>query len=84
MDDATGPPRSESLQDVTFPLPDQGADRPGGGGSPALRAGETLASRYRIVRFIARGGGGEVYEAADLELGGRVASQPGGFYQRLD
>jgi Tol biopolymer transport system component len=32
-----------------------------------------LARRFRIVRFIARGGMGEVYEAEDLELGERVA-----------
>jgi hypothetical protein len=29
--------------------------------------------RHRIARFIGRGGMGEVYEAEDLELGGRVA-----------
>ena len=32
--------------------------------SPAM----VLAGRFRIVRFIARGGMGEVYEAEDLEL----------------
>jgi tetratricopeptide (TPR) repeat protein len=32
-----------------------------------------VGSRYRITRFIARGGMGEVYEAEDLELGVRVA-----------
>jgi serine/threonine protein kinase/tetratricopeptide (TPR) repeat protein len=31
-------------------------------------AGEMLAGRFRIVRFIAAGGMGEVYEAQDLEL----------------
>ncbi|HWW61281.1 MAG TPA: serine/threonine-protein kinase, partial [Thermoanaerobaculia bacterium] len=36
-------------------------------------AHEIVASRYRIVRFIAAGGMGEVYEADDLELGARVA-----------
>jgi tetratricopeptide (TPR) repeat protein/TolB-like protein len=35
--------------------------------------GDVLASRFRIVRFIAQGGMGEVYEAEDSELGGRVA-----------
>lgn len=36
-------------------------------------SGEVVSGRYRIVRFIARGGMGEVYEAEDLELRGRVA-----------
>jgi tetratricopeptide (TPR) repeat protein/tRNA A-37 threonylcarbamoyl transferase component Bud32 len=35
--------------------------------------GETLAGRYRIERFVAQGGMGEVYEVIDLELGENVA-----------
>src|SRR5277367_3008738 len=35
--------------------------------------GELLARRFRIVRFIAAGGMGEVYEAEDEELRERVA-----------
>jgi tetratricopeptide (TPR) repeat protein/TolB-like protein len=35
--------------------------------------GEVLAGRFRIVRFLARGGVGEVYEAEDLTLRARVA-----------
>jgi tetratricopeptide (TPR) repeat protein len=35
--------------------------------------GVLLASRFRIIRFLGRGGMGEVYEAEDQELGGRVA-----------
>ncbi|MFN7971364.1 MAG: protein kinase [Acidobacteriota bacterium] len=38
-----------------------------------LAAGEVLAARFRIVRYLARGGMGEVYEAEDLLLGGVVA-----------
>ncbi|MGA3043457.1 MAG: protein kinase [Bryobacteraceae bacterium] len=38
-----------------------------------FRSGEVVSGRYRIVRFIARGGMGEVYEAEDLELRERVA-----------
>jgi eukaryotic-like serine/threonine-protein kinase len=35
--------------------------------------GDFVGNRYRVVRFVARGGMGEVYEAEDLELRGRVA-----------
>ncbi|MEP6994984.1 MAG: protein kinase, partial [Acidobacteriota bacterium] len=41
--------------------------------APAFSPGATLAARFRIVRFIAQGGMGEVYEAEDLELRDRVA-----------
>jgi tetratricopeptide (TPR) repeat protein/tRNA A-37 threonylcarbamoyl transferase component Bud32/TolB-like protein len=40
---------------------------------PALADGTLLAGRWRIVRFLARGGMGEVYEAEDAELRERVA-----------
>lgn len=39
---------------------------------PLLECGERLEGRFAIVRFLARGGMGEVYEAEDQELGGRV------------
>lgn len=38
-----------------------------------LRPGQILATRFRIVRMCGRGGMGEVYEAADGALGGKVA-----------
>ena len=38
-----------------------------------LQAGDTIAGRFVIVRFIARGGMGEVYEADDTALRTRVA-----------
>jgi serine/threonine protein kinase len=37
-------------------------------GSEQFRAGELLAGRFKIVRFIAAGGMGQVYEAEDIEL----------------
>ena len=40
---------------------------------PSLRPDELLAGRFSIVRFIARGGMGAVYEASDLSLRTRVA-----------
>jgi eukaryotic-like serine/threonine-protein kinase len=38
-----------------------------------LAPGSTLQTRFRIIRLIARGGMGEVYEAVDTALGTRVA-----------
>src|SRR6266496_1025161 len=38
-----------------------------------FRPDDVLAHRFKVVRFLAQGGMGEVYEAEDLELGGRVA-----------
>ncbi len=40
---------------------------------PAFSAGDLAAGRFRIVRFIAQGGMGEVYAAEDLELREHVA-----------
>jgi Tol biopolymer transport system component/serine/threonine protein kinase len=42
-------------------------------GQPLFATGQTLSGRFRIFRFIGRGGMGEVYEAEDLKLGTRVA-----------
>jgi tetratricopeptide (TPR) repeat protein len=39
----------------------------------ALNTGDLVASRFRIVRFVAEGGMGEVYEAHDEQLNERVA-----------
>ena len=46
---------------------------PGGQSPPIFNPGDRVATRYRIVRFIAQGGMGEVYEAEDLELRQEVA-----------
>lgn len=39
----------------------------------SFSAGQILANRFEIIRFIAQGGMGEVYEALDKELNERVA-----------
>jgi tetratricopeptide (TPR) repeat protein len=39
----------------------------------AFAPGDIVAARFRVERFIAEGGMGEVYDAADLELSERVA-----------
>src|SRR5579872_3576811 len=41
--------------------------------APIFAAGDLIAERYRVVRFIAKGGMGQVYEVDDLELKARVA-----------
>jgi serine/threonine protein kinase len=50
-----------------------GIDRPSEPVVTRFAAGDKLAGRYRIVRFIARGGMGEVYEAEDEMLGTHIA-----------
>jgi tetratricopeptide (TPR) repeat protein/tRNA A-37 threonylcarbamoyl transferase component Bud32 len=55
------PPGSQSVAAVASARP------------PVFRDGETVAGRYRVVRFLAQGGMGEVYEVEDLELRERAA-----------
>ncbi|MES1206936.1 MAG: serine/threonine-protein kinase [Pseudomonadota bacterium] len=50
-----------------------GFERPSLPVATRFATGDHLAGRYRIVRFIARGGMGEVYEAEDEMLGTRIA-----------
>ena len=38
-----------------------------------FRSGDVVAARFRIVRYLAQGGMGELYEADDLELRERIA-----------
>ncbi len=38
-----------------------------------LSLGQVLSGRFQVIRFLGRGGMGEVYEAKDLDLGERVA-----------
>ena len=42
-------------------------------GPHTFQPDELVAGRYRVIRFIARGGAGEVYEVEDFELRARVA-----------
>jgi len=50
-----------------------GGGRSAGPDTPSLAPETVLAGRFRIVRYLARGGMGEVYEARDLELREEVA-----------
>ena len=60
---------------ASTPTPDATVPRVGGHltVSNAFAPGDVLSGRFRIVRFVAQGGMGEVYEAQDEELSGRVA-----------
>jgi serine/threonine protein kinase len=42
-------------------------------GGPCFAPGDLLVNRFRILRFISKGGMGEVYEAEDLALREHVA-----------
>jgi len=73
---ATGPADDATATAPGTAATATGSGPPGAGAGPVepiLSAGEGVAERFRVVRFIARGGMGEVYEAEDLELDSRVA-----------
>jgi len=55
------------------PAPTRTASAPPATESSTFGPGDLVAGRYRIRRWLARGGMGEVYEADDLELQGVVA-----------
>jgi eukaryotic-like serine/threonine-protein kinase len=54
-------------RDSRTPSPHTGPD------APVFAPGEIIGGRYVVVRFIAKGGMGQVYEVDDLELKSRVA-----------
>jgi serine/threonine protein kinase/dipeptidyl aminopeptidase/acylaminoacyl peptidase len=64
-----------SYDDAGDFLSDPAMELSGGGAEPpqSFAPEQVVAGRFRIVRFIARGGMGEVYEAEDLALSTRVA-----------
>jgi len=73
-------PPPDTYADAATPNPDSTADTatphpagPGGRAAAAFAPGASVAGRYEIVRFIAAGGMGEVYEALDRMLGTHVA-----------
>src|SRR5262245_54561844 len=75
-------PRTDDLDEVATPTPSDWTPSGGGltpirgcapGAAPLLAPGTKLSGRYRISRFIAAGGMGEVYQAEDLVLGIEVA-----------
>jgi eukaryotic-like serine/threonine-protein kinase len=68
------PDETETLTEGVLTPPASSPPVTGRPGAPPLfAAGSLLTERFRIVRFIAQGGMGEVYEAEDLELRERVA-----------
>jgi eukaryotic-like serine/threonine-protein kinase len=71
----TAPRDNEETIAASTPTPDASIPRIGGKAEviQSFVPGDVLAGRFRIVRFIARGGMGEVYEAEDAELSSRVA-----------
>src|SRR5258706_5125821 len=73
------PPSSGSNPRLASPVPaatPQSPRKPSGKHAPyrpRFRTGDVLAGRFQVVKFLARGGMGEVYEAHDLELREPVA-----------
>src|SRR5918999_3303837 len=65
--------QSPSLAGGDVRTPSLGAVPPRVGDEPSFQTDTVIAGRYRVLRFIARGGMGEVYEVEDQELRERVA-----------
>ncbi len=72
---AASPPGRASQETAEFTPGSQTPSTPAGspGAAPRLQPGDSVAGRFTIVRFIAAGGMGEVYEAKDEVLRTHVA-----------
>jgi len=69
--DPSGPPGDQTLTNVSPVRPgDHDKDL---SLAPGFSPGQILAGRYKVERFLARGGMGEVYQVYDRELGENVA-----------
>lgn len=72
LDDSVPP--STGLADLSYSADVHSTDVPPAfPGAACFAPGDLLANRFRIIRFISKGGMGEVYEAEDLELHERLA-----------
>ena len=67
------PPAGVGAETLASASPGTSPSSPSASRPWRFEAGSDIAGRYRVVRRIARGGMGEVYEVEDHELGGRVA-----------
>src|SRR5208282_6533462 len=72
-DESSDRPTSPSSDDSTTPMDPALWKEPGRRSPASLGVGELLAKRYKVLRYIGKGGMGEVYEAEDCELHERVA-----------
>jgi tetratricopeptide (TPR) repeat protein/tRNA A-37 threonylcarbamoyl transferase component Bud32 len=72
---APAPAAGVGATQLTRLLPSLPRNPPATGDALSFAPGEVLAGRYRVVRFLARGGMGEVYEVEDALLGERVAAK---------
>jgi eukaryotic-like serine/threonine-protein kinase len=68
---ATGDAGAQDHSTVPLPLEVDGSPREDQ--TPRLASGQPLLGRFTVVRFVASGGMGSVYEASDLTLRTRVA-----------
>jgi eukaryotic-like serine/threonine-protein kinase len=68
-------PEEQATQSLLQATPSEPSPRSDSGGVRrfTFAPGDLAAGRYRVVRFVAQGGMGEVYEVEDQELGERVA-----------